>query len=88
MEALEYGRWAEPSISFIGADVGSLPFRSSTFDVVIYIGVLHLIGDIKGVISEFSRVLKEGGSYSSLNPLLQKGRLVQLLQCSEDFFVI
>jgi len=61
LEALEYGRWAEPSISFIGADVGSLPFRSSTFDVVICIGVLHLIGDIKGVISEFSRVLKEGG---------------------------
>ncbi len=61
LEALEYGRWAEPSISFTGADVASLPFRSGTFDVVICIGTLHLIGDIEGVIMEFSRVLKEGG---------------------------
>lgn len=43
------------------ADVGKLPFKSSTFTTIVCIDVLEHVGDDKKAISEIKRVLKRGG---------------------------
>jgi len=62
MEAIKYGKSAEPSITFIGGDIhGKLPFKDNSFDVIICIGVLHLVRDANKTIQEFARILKPNG---------------------------
>jgi len=45
------------------ADVSHLPCRSSSFDAVFGLGVLHHVEDWQRAISEIARVLKPDGSY-------------------------
>lgn len=60
-------------ISLSQADAEKVPFVSSTYDVVISIGVLHHTVDTAGAVREIDRILKPGGQaivmlYRSGNP--------------------
>jgi len=48
-------------ISLLQADAECLPFSSSTFDIIISIGVLHHTTDTAGSIAQIQRLLKPGG---------------------------
>lgn len=62
IEAIKYGKSAEPSITFIGGDIhGKLPFKDNSFDAIFCIGVLHLVRDVNKTIQEFARTLKPNG---------------------------
>jgi ubiquinone/menaquinone biosynthesis C-methylase UbiE len=54
---------------FSQADVGSLPFKDSSFDMILCLGVITYLESVEKVLHEFSRVLKPGGLLilSSLN---------------------
>ncbi len=47
-----------------------LPFANGSFDVVILANVLHHVEDCGAVLREVQRVLKEGGTMVSMDPLL------------------
>jgi len=46
---------------FVQGDTGRLPFRESTFDVVVCRNSLHHVSDPSGAIREMARVLRPGG---------------------------
>jgi ubiquinone/menaquinone biosynthesis C-methylase UbiE/uncharacterized protein YbaR (Trm112 family) len=57
------------NLEVVQADVLSLPFHSSLFDVVSVFSVLHHIYDYQKVFAQISRVLKRGGYlYSDWDP--------------------
>jgi ubiquinone/menaquinone biosynthesis C-methylase UbiE len=45
----------------VRGDITSLPFRSTTFDAVLAVHVLHLVADWRGVLAEAIRVLRSTG---------------------------
>jgi ubiquinone/menaquinone biosynthesis C-methylase UbiE len=45
------------------ADATRLPFQSGWFDGLLTIHVLHLVGNWRGALREFARVLRPGGVY-------------------------
>jgi ubiquinone/menaquinone biosynthesis C-methylase UbiE len=49
-----------PGLTFIGGDVGSLPFKSGTFDAAYAIQVLHHVKEKDTFLSEAYRVLRNG----------------------------
>jgi SAM-dependent methyltransferase len=49
----------------IAADLDSLPFADESFDVVSCFAVLHHLYSFEGLVSQVSRVLKEGGVFYS-----------------------
>jgi len=52
-----------PNVRYLEADATTLPFKSSSFDVVLSFGVLHHIKDWLGALKEVRRVLKPGGYF-------------------------
>lgn len=54
---------------FAGAigDVGDLPFRDGSFNKVVCVGVLAHVESPQQVIREFTRVLKPGGTFVTVN---------------------
>jgi SAM-dependent methyltransferase len=66
------------------ADVQDLPFRSSSFDVVMAIYVLHHVPDIRGAIAEMARVLRPGGTL--LVACVGDGHLAELHQIRTEVF--
>lgn len=60
-KAVEYGKKLYPSISFQKADAHNMPFKASTFDLVICTEVLEHVNDPKSALLEIKRVLKKDG---------------------------
>jgi SAM-dependent methyltransferase len=56
------------ALSFVAADSYRLPLRSASCDVVWGSLVLHQWGDLLGIVSEISRVLRRGGLYLGFEP--------------------
>ncbi len=52
-----------PPARLAQADVHRLPFGQSTFDAVLTVHVLHLVGEWRGVLQDFQRVLRPGGLF-------------------------
>jgi ubiquinone/menaquinone biosynthesis C-methylase UbiE len=59
--ALAKGVESIPGASFIKADVGNLPFKNSSFDMLCGFDILEHVADIETVFAEISRVTKPGG---------------------------
>ena len=55
-----------PESRFVVADAACLPFVPSIFDVVLFVWVLHLVGDVKGSLMEAKRMLAKGGRIVSV----------------------
>jgi SAM-dependent methyltransferase len=49
------------AVHLCGANAGQLPFKDSSFDVVVCTGVLMHLDDQSGALNELSRVLRPGG---------------------------
>jgi ubiquinone/menaquinone biosynthesis C-methylase UbiE len=47
----------------IRGDARRLPFADGSFDQAYSVWVLHVVGDVKGVLAEVARVLRPGGKY-------------------------
>jgi demethylmenaquinone methyltransferase/2-methoxy-6-polyprenyl-1,4-benzoquinol methylase len=54
-------------VGFVQGDMGSLPFASSTFDLVTTGYGLRNVPDLRAAIDEVGRVLKPGGRFLSLD---------------------
>lgn len=52
-----------PNLSFQKADAESLPFKDSTFDVVVNVESSHCYGSVERFFSEAVRVLRPGGHF-------------------------
>ena len=57
----------QAAVRFITGDMGSLPFRSATFDLVTTGYGLRNVPDLDAAIDEIARVLKPGGRLLSLD---------------------
>lgn len=55
------GKIAEDRLRFIVGGVYHLPFPSSSFDMVVSVGVLHHLQDLPKALGEIERVLRPGG---------------------------
>lgn len=55
------GTKSGPTIGYIHADAGSLPFSDASVDAVSCFAALYLVSDPRTVVSEMVRVLKPGG---------------------------
>ena len=53
---------AAARIDFLAGDAGSLPFRDSSFDLVLCNSVLHHIGDPSRLFAEIRRIAKPGAA--------------------------
>lgn len=51
-----------PNLTLIEADVTELPFPDRSFDVVLFVHVLHLIPEWRRALDEAQRVLRPGGA--------------------------
>lgn len=60
-KAVAYGKKLYPGISFQKADAHTMPFKTSTFDLVICTEVLEHVNDPKSALLEIKRVLKKDG---------------------------
>lgn len=60
--------WSKNNISYLVSDVGDLPFRNGSFDVVISFEVIEHIDDYRMYLSEVYRVLKEKGIFIISTP--------------------
>ncbi len=61
------------NIFFLHADALQLPFKAKIFHTVISLNLLHCFDNVKTVLSEIQRVLKEGGN-SAITTLVQSSR--------------
>ncbi len=59
--------YVEPNVT------GSLPFESSSVDLIVCLGVLHHIPRVSQALREFSRVLCEGGTVLLREPTISMG---------------
>jgi ubiquinone/menaquinone biosynthesis C-methylase UbiE len=62
--SLKYGKKISKNFNVIRSKVEQLPFKESTFDVILCSGVIHEIKTLsarKAAVEEFRRVLKPGG---------------------------
>jgi len=79
---------APDSLGFLIGDCMKLPFRNSTFDLIVGVGILHHL-DLDKALAECHRVLKKNGSIlflepNALNPVMAVGRkLVRVDICTE-----
>lgn len=55
-----------PSSRFAQADASLLPFPANSFDAVLTVHVLHLVGPWRETLREFRRVLKPDGKYLNI----------------------
>jgi ubiquinone/menaquinone biosynthesis C-methylase UbiE len=55
-----------PSAQVAQSDVASLPFPTNSFDALLTVHVMHLVGPWRQALSEFRRVLKPGGVYLNI----------------------
>jgi ubiquinone/menaquinone biosynthesis C-methylase UbiE len=58
---LEVARSALPSAELVVADAAKLPFGSATFDLVTSVTSLHLMPEVRTVLTEWARVLRPSG---------------------------
>jgi demethylmenaquinone methyltransferase/2-methoxy-6-polyprenyl-1,4-benzoquinol methylase len=65
--AVRQGNGGHATVAFITGDMGSLPFRSRSFDLVTTGYGLRNVADLNGAIDEIARVLKPGGRLLSLD---------------------
>ncbi len=49
-------------VSFRKADVSDMPFPDDSFDALLNVNVVHLVGDPEGMFAEMERVLKPRGA--------------------------
>ncbi len=54
---------AVKNVSFVQGDVGALPFKDGSFDVVLSLNGFHAFPDKDAAFSETWRVLKKGGTF-------------------------
>lgn len=47
----------------VAGDARRLPFADASFDQAVSVWVLHVVGDIAGVLREVARILRPGGRY-------------------------
>ncbi|MCY4654520.1 MAG: class I SAM-dependent methyltransferase [Dehalococcoidia bacterium] len=52
---------------------GELPFKDESFDLILCLGTLHHIANVTFVVSELSRVLREGGYTLIREPITSMG---------------
>ena len=57
------GQRAAGECRLIQGDIMRLPLRDGTFDAVLAVHVLHLVGDWRGALAEAVRVLRPGGAF-------------------------
>jgi SAM-dependent methyltransferase len=62
VEAAQHNLGDRPEVLICQADIGRLPFRPATFDVVISIGVLHHTPDTRRYFGCLPRLVKPGGT--------------------------
>ncbi len=65
------------NIFFLHGDAMTLPFSSGSFEAVNCCGALHLFTDLNHVLSEVSRVLKAGGSFTFATFRQREGALAE-----------
>jgi ubiquinone/menaquinone biosynthesis C-methylase UbiE len=63
-----------PSYSQSAGSADALPFKSNCFDRAFVSFSLHHFGDALGVVQEVMRVLKGGGRFVVLDPILEEGK--------------
>ena len=63
-----------PSYSQSAGAADALPFKSNCFDRAFVSFSLHHFGDALGVVQEVMRVLKGGGRFVVLDPILEEGK--------------
>jgi 2-polyprenyl-6-hydroxyphenyl methylase/3-demethylubiquinone-9 3-methyltransferase len=61
--AIQHSKLANLEINYEAASGENLPFQSGSFDVVLCCDVLEHVQDLPAVVSEISRVLKNGGVF-------------------------
>ncbi len=61
LKACEVARQLSLPSSYLCADISCLPFRDSSFDLVIMVTVLEFLSDRDAVLAEVCRVLRVGG---------------------------
>lgn len=66
---------------FLHGNVLRLPFKSSCFRTLVSLNVLHVLGDIKNVLSELKRVLSDGGTLSLTTMILNN-------RCADNYLRI
>jgi len=60
-EMLAIARSAHPSITFVAAEAGALPFADGTFDAVIANFLMPHVTDLPAVVAEMARLVRPGG---------------------------
>lgn len=79
-------------ISFLEADVESLPFNNEVFDVILCMNGLHVFRNKEKALWEFARVLKTGGTFLGCNYIEWKNPktdwLVQNIYLKKGFFAL
>lgn len=55
-----------PSAQLAQADAADLPFPANSFDALLTVHVMHLVGPWREALREFRRVLKPGGAYLNI----------------------
>jgi ubiquinone/menaquinone biosynthesis C-methylase UbiE len=61
------------NIFFLHADALKLPFKENSFQTVISLNLLHCLDDVKTVLQEMKRVVKDGGN-SAITTLVKSNR--------------
>jgi len=62
------------NVVFLHGDVLDLPFRPQSFGTIICLNLLHVLADIRQVLQELRKVLREGGAMS-FTTLIENNRL-------------
>jgi SAM-dependent methyltransferase len=60
-EMLALAASLHPSVTFVAADAGDLPFSDGSFDAVVSSFLMPHVSDLPAVVSEFARVTRGGG---------------------------
>jgi ubiquinone/menaquinone biosynthesis C-methylase UbiE len=74
---LDVGHQHEDAISAYyqsAGEAGALPFKSNTFDRAFVSFSLHHFGNAEGVVKEVLRVLKNGGRFVVLDPVVEEAK--------------
>jgi SAM-dependent methyltransferase len=62
------------NLALMHGDALQLPFRPGSFETIISLNLLHVLGDLRGAVREVKRVLRDGGTIS-LTTLVEGDRL-------------
>lgn len=66
-KTLEFTRM-RGKIQFIVADGEKLPFTGGTFDTVVCMDLLHHVPDVASIVREMTRVVRNGGKATAIEP--------------------